>query len=195
MRSAWQAAYVLLKPHIMEKIQVLDKQFRPYIPEAEVKKRVAAMAAQISSDMEGRNPLFVAILNGAFVFAADLFRDISVPAEISFVKVSSYMGTDTTGSVSDLIGLTEDIAGRTVIVVEDIVDTGLSMKHVLEMLQAKKPAEVRIAALLLKPDKLEVSLNIDYCGFKIPNDFILGYGLDYDGYGRNLRDIYVLDTK
>ena len=195
MRSAWQAAYVLLKPHIMEKIQVLDKQFRPYIPEAEVKKRVAAMAAQISSDMEGRNPLFVAILNGAFVFAADLFRDISVPAEISFVKVSSYMGTDTTGSVSDLIGLTEDIAGRTVIVVEDIVDTGLSMIHVLEMLQAKKTAEVRIAALLLKPDKLEAPVNIDYCGFKIPNDFILGYGLDYDGYGRNLRDIYVLDTK
>lgn len=195
MRSAWQAAYVLLKPHIMEKIQVLDKQFRPYIPEAEVKKRVAAMAAQISSDMEGRNPLFVAILNGAFVFAADLFRDISVPAEISFVKVSSYMGTDTTGSVSDLIGLTEDIAGRTVIVVEDIVDTGLSMIHVLEMLQAKNPAEVRIAALLLKPDKLEAPVNIDYCGFKIPNDFILGYGLDYDGYGRNLRDIYVLDTK
>ena len=176
----------------MNTIKVKDKEFKPFIPETEVKERVKALAQQISKDMEGKNPLLLAVLNGSFIFAADLMRTLTIPSEISFVKLASYAGTSSTGKVKELVGLNDDIEGRTVVIVEDIVDTGVTMKHLLETLQARKPKEIRIATLLLKPDKLKVELDIHYVAMRIPNDFIVGYGLDYDGLGRNYRDIYTV---
>lgn len=176
----------------MEPITVKDLRFNISIPAEDIKRRVAELAAQISSDLEGRNPLFLAILNGSFMFAADLMRGITTPCEISFVRLSSYTGTESTGSVHELIGLNEDLSGRTVVIIEDIVDSGLTMRELLSMLKTKNPADVRIASLLVKPGNLKVKLDIPYCCFQIPNDFIVGYGLDYDGYGRNLPDIYTL---
>lgn len=176
----------------MEKVQVRDKAFEVSIPEAEIMRRVAEVAAQIDADMAGRNPLFLAVLNGSFVFAADLLRGITTPCEITFVRMSSYAGTESTGKVRELIGLTEDIAGRDVVIVEDIIDSGLTMVSLLDMLKEKNPKSVSIAALLVKPGNLKVQLDIPYCCFEIPNDFIVGYGLDYDGEGRNLRSIYTV---
>ncbi len=176
----------------MEPITVKDLRFNISIPAEDIKRRVAELAAQISSDLEGRNPLFLAVLNGSFMFAADLMRGITTPCEISFVRLSSYTGTESTGSVHELIGLNEDLSGRTVVIIEDIVDSGLTMRELLSMLKTKNPADVRIASLLVKPGNLKVKLDIPYCCFHIPNDFIVGYGLDYDGYGRNLPDIYTL---
>lgn len=176
----------------MEPITVKDLRFSISIPAEEIKKRIAELAAQISSDLKGRNPLFLAVLNGSFMFAADLMRGITTPCEISFVRLSSYTGTESTGSVHELIGLNEDLSGRTVVIIEDIVDSGLTMRELLSMLKTKNPADVRIASLLVKPGNLKVKLDIPYCCFHIPNDFIVGYGLDYDGYGRNLPDIYTL---
>lgn len=152
-----------------------------------------AIAADISCDMAGKKPLLIAVLNGSFVFAADLMRELDFPCEISFVRLSSYAGTASTGKVRELIGLSESIEGRSVIVVEDIIDSGLTMQEMLTMLAEKKPADVRIASLLVKPDNLKVNLDIRYRCFDIPNDFIVGYGLDYDGEGRNLPDIYVVE--
>ena len=176
----------------MEPITVKDLRFNISIPAEEIKKRIAELAAQISSDLKGRNPLFLAVLNGSFMFAADLMRGITTPCEISFVRLSSYTGTESTGTVHELIGLNEDLTGRTVVIIEDIVDSGLTMRELLSMLKTKNPADVRIASLLVKPGNLKVKLDIPYCCFQIPNDFIVGYGLDYDGYGRNLPDIYTL---
>lgn len=176
----------------METIKVLDKTFAVSMPEAKILQRVAEVAADISRDLEGQRPIFLAVLNGSFIFAADLLRAVSIPCEISFVRMASYSGTVSTGKVKELLGLKEDIEGRTVVVVEDIIDSGLTMKELIQTLQAKHPADIRIASLLVKPDNMKVDLKIDYRCFDIPNDFILGYGLDYDGYGRNLRDIYTV---
>ena len=136
--------------------------------------------------------MFLAVLNGSFMFAADLLRGISIPCEIAFVRMSSYEGTSSTGKVKELLGLNEDISGRSVVVVEDIVDSGLTMQHLLQTFQQKGPKQVKVASLLVKPGNLKVDLDIPYCCFEIPNEFIVGYGLDYDGYGRNLRDIYTV---
>ncbi len=176
----------------MENIQVKDKTFKVFIPEEKIKERVQELARQISDDLRGKNPIFLAVLSGSFVFAADLLRGIDTPCEITFVRMASYSGTRSTGNVKELIGLSEDIEGRPVVVVEDIIDSGLTMKELLGILKAKHPAEVRIASLLVKPDNLKVELDIHYRCFDIPNDFIVGYGLDYDGEGRNLRDIYTV---
>lgn len=176
----------------MDKIKVRDKQFSVSISEEKLKERVAHIAAQISKDLEGKKPLFLAVLNGSFVFAADLMRGITTPCEITFVKMTSYEGTSSTGAVKQLIGLKEDIKERTVVIVEDIIDSGLTMKKMLELLKEKQPREIRIAALLVKPGNLKVDLDISYCCFEIPNDFIVGYGLDYDGEGRNLPCIYTV---
>lgn len=176
----------------MENIKVRDREFTVSIPEEKIKARVAEVAAQISHDLERKRPLFLAVLNGSFVFAADLLRGIETPCEISFVRMASYEGTSSTGAVKQLIGLKEDIKDRTVVIVEDIIDSGLTMVHLLELLKEKQPADIKIAALLVKPGNLKVELDIPYCCFEIPNDFIVGYGLDYDGEGRNLPSIYTV---
>jgi len=178
----------------MSRVTILDKTFETSIPEAEIKKRVKELAADISRDMEGKNPLLLAVLNGAFVFAADLMREITIPCEISFVKLASYQGTTSTGTIKEVMGINEDLAGRHVIIVEDIVDTGLTMKRMTETLGTRNPASVSICSLLVKPDKLKVDLNLKYVAFRIPNQFILGYGLDYDQQGRGLKDIYTIIT-
>ena len=177
----------------MRKIKILDKTFRTFIPEDKIQQRVKAVAEKLNEDMEGKNPLLLAVLNGSFIFAADLMRNITIPCEISFVKLASYQGTTSTGKIKEVIGLNEDLTGRTVVIVEDIVDTGTTMKQMIESLGTRNPKSIHICSLLVKPDKLQVPLNIEYVAFEIPNDFILGYGLDYDRQGRQLRDIYVLD--
>jgi hypoxanthine phosphoribosyltransferase len=149
-----------------------------------------AVAERINHDMADKHPLFLAVLNGAFVFAADLMRFITIPCEISFVKLASYQGTISTGIIREVLGINEDLTDRHVIIIEDIVDTGLTMKQMIESLGTRNPASVHICTLLLKPDKLKVDLDIEYAAMEIPNDFIVGYGLDYDQEGRNLRDIY-----
>ena len=171
---------------------VRDRQFSVSIPEKEIKERVAQIAAQISKDLKDKHPLFLAVLNGSFVFAADLMRGITTPCEISFVRMASYEGTSSTGTINQLIGLKEDIKDRTVVIIEDIIDSGLTMQHLLKLLEEKQPREIKIAALLVKPGNLKVQLDIPYCCFEIPNDFIVGYGLDYDGDGRNLPSIYTV---
>ena len=176
----------------MDKIKVRDLEFTVSIPEAKILQRVAEVAAQINNDLKNENPLFLAVLNGSFVFAADLMRCMEMPCEISFVRMASYEGTSSTGKVKQLIGLKEEIKGRTVVIVEDIIDSGLTMKNLLATLEEKQPKDIRIAALLVKPGNLQVDLDIPYCCFDIPNDFIVGYGLDYDGEGRNLRSIYTV---
>ena len=174
----------------MDTVKIKDKTFRISIPESEIKQRVKAVAQRINQDLAGKNPLFLAVLNGAYVFAADLMREITIPCEISFVKLASYQGTVSTGKITEVMGINEDLTDRVVVIVEDIVDTGLTMKRMVENLGTRRPAEVHICTLLLKPDKLQVPLDIEYAAMEIPNEFIVGYGLDYDQQGRNLRDIY-----
>lgn len=176
----------------MQTIKVKDKTFSLFIPEEKILKEIKRIAEQINKDFEGKEPVFLAVLNGAFVFSADLLKDINLPCEISFVKLASYQGVRTTGQIRELIGLNIDLTNRPVIIVEDIVDTGLTMVHMLELLKRQNPASIDICTLLLKPGKLQVDLDIKYCCMEIPNDFIVGYGLDYDGQGRNTRDIYTL---
>ena len=176
----------------MSIVQIKDKRFKTFISEDEIQQRVKAVADRINHDMEGKKPLLLAVLNGSFVFAADLMRHITIPCEISFVKLASYEGTVSTGKVVEVMGLNEDITGRDVIIVEDIVDTGKTMERMLDTLGTRNPNSLHICTLLLKPEKLKIPLNIEYAAMKIPNDFIVGYGLDYDQEGRNLRDIYTL---
>lgn len=176
----------------MSVVKIQDKLFEISISEAEIKQRVKAVAEQINRDMAGKNPLLLAVLNGAFIFAADLMREITIPCEISFVKLASYQGVTSSGTVKEVIGINENLSGRTVIIVEDIVESGLTMKRMIESIGTRNPASVHICTLLLKPDRLKVPLTIDYVAFRIPNDFILGYGLDYDQQGRQLKDIYTL---
>lgn len=176
----------------MSVIRVKDKTFKTFIPEAEILERIKVVADRINRDMAGKNPLFLAVLNGSFVFAADLLRMITVPCEISFVKLASYEGTSSTGNVQDLIGVNVPLEGRTVIVLEDIIETGNTLGHLVQTLKGRLAADVRICSLLLKPERLKVPLKVDYVVKEIPNDFIVGYGLDYDQQGRNLRDIYTI---
>ena len=176
----------------MGRVKILDKTFETSISETVIKQRVKELAQQISRDMEGKNPLLLGVLNGSFVFVADLMREITIPCEVSFVKLASYQGVTSTGKVREVLGINEDLNGRHVIIVEDIVDTGRTMKQMIESLGTRQPASVRICTLFVKPEKLEVQLNIDYAAFSIPNDFIVGYGLDYDQQGRHLKEIYTL---
>lgn len=174
----------------MEIIQVKDKHFSLFIPASKIESVVAEVAEKINEDYAGMKPLFLAILNGSFVFAADLMRKINIPCNISFVKFSSYSGTATTNKVKELIGLNEEVRGRHIILVEDIVDTGITLELLLQDLKKHEPASVKIACFCHKPDAFQKDYTIDYIGMNIPNEFIVGYGLDYDGYGRNLADIY-----
>ena len=177
---------------MQDSITVRDRHFRIFIPDEQIAQRVNAVAATISKDLEGERPLFLAVLNGSFVFAADLLRGMTVPCEISFVKLASYQGTMSTGNVKEVLGINEDLSGRHVIIVEDIVETGTTMKRMIESLGTRNPASVEICTLLFKPERLKEELDIRYVAFEIPNDFIIGYGLDYDQQARGLRDIYVL---
>jgi hypoxanthine phosphoribosyltransferase len=174
----------------METIQVKDKLFAPFLREEEIQKEIKRVASEINRDYAGKEPLFLCVLNGSFMFAADLLKNVTVPCNVSFVKVASYQGTDTTGKVKELMGLQESVEGRDVIIIEDIVDTGYTMRDVLDSLEEKNAASVQVCALLCKPDKLKVDINLKYLAMNIPNGFIVGYGLDYDGFGRNSRDIY-----
>lgn len=176
----------------MSVIQIKDKRFKTFIPEEQIMKEVARVADEINRDLSGTNPLFISVLNGSFMFTADLMKHLTMPCEVSFVKLASYEGTSSTGKVKELVGLGDDITGRTVVIVEDLVDTGLTMKQLVETLRARGPKDIKIATLLVKPDKLKVELDINYVAMNIPNDFIVGYGLDYDGLGRNYRDIYTV---
>ena len=175
----------------MKQVKVHDKTFELYIPHEKICSVVEEMADKMNKELAGKNPLFLCILNGSFMFAAELFKRIDlVETEISFVKLASYEGAQTTGKVKQLIGLNEDLEGRTVVVLEDIVDTGITINNIQDQLAKLNPKEVKIATLLLKPDSLQKEVSLDYVGLEIPNDFIVGYGLDYDGHGRNLIDIY-----
>ena len=176
----------------MDSIKIKDKSFRVSIPEAEIKTRVKALAEQMSKDLEGKNPIFLAVLNGAFIFAADLMREMTIPCEISFVKLASYQGTTSTGKVKEVFGINENLSGRTVVIVEDIVESGQTMKQMIESLGTRNPESVRICTLFFKPEKLKEDLDLDYVAFRIPDDFIVGYGLDYDGLGRELKDVYTI---
>ena len=176
----------------METIKINDRRFKISIPEAEIKNRIKTVAAQISKDMEGKNPLFLGVLNGAFIFAADLMREMTIPCEISFVKLASYQGTTSTGTIQEVIGINENLTGRTVIIVEDIVESGATMKRMIEQLGTRNPASVHICTLFFKHEKLKEELDLDYVVFRIPDDFIVGYGLDYDQGGRGLKDIYTI---
>lgn len=173
-------------------VKIKDKTFKTSIPEAEILEKVKVVADRINKDFEGKKPVFLAVLNGSFIFAADLMRMITIPSEISFVKYASYEGTSSTGKMKELVGMNQDLAGRHVIIVEDIVDSGFTMAHMIEDLKKLNPASVEICSLLVKPGNLKVNLDINYAVMEIPNDFIVGYGLDYDQEGRNLRDIYTI---
>ena len=176
----------------MSIVKIKDKTFQTSITEAEIRSRIKELAQQISQDMDGKTPLFLGVLNGAFIFAADLMREMTTPCEISFVKLASYQGTTSTGTIHEVLGINEDLSGRTVIIVEDIVESGLTMKRMIESIGTRNPASVHICALFFKPEKLKEELNLDYVAFRIPDDFIVGYGLDYDGLGRELKDVYTL---
>ncbi len=177
----------------MDRVTIHDKAFELFIPYEKIRSVVEVMAEKMNRDLHGKNPLFVCILNGSFMFAAELFKRVNlIETEISFVKLASYKGDTTTGSVKHLIGLNENIKGRTVIILEDIVDTGITIDNILEQLRELQPREIIIATLLLKPEALQKEVQLDYIGMEIPNNFIVGYGLDYNGYGRNLLDIYTV---
>ena len=174
----------------METIKVKDKVFEISITAKEIQLAIIKMALKIDDDLNGKNPLFLIVLNGALVFAADLLRNIKMDCEVSFVKLSSYVGTQSTNTVRELIGLDKALTGRRVVIVEDIIDTGVTMAHTLPKLKDLGAKDVKIATLLFKPDAFKKSFKIDYIGMEIKNDFIVGYGLDYDGFGRNYAEIY-----
>jgi hypoxanthine phosphoribosyltransferase len=176
----------------MSTIRVHDKQFEPYLDASTISERIKSLAAQLSADYSDKKPLFIAILNGSFMFAADLFKELTIDAEICFIKLASYKGTKSTGHVITAIGMDMDIFGREVVILEDIVDTGKTLSEFLPQLTHQQPASMKIVALLHKPEATVFPIKIDYLGFSIPNKFVVGYGLDYDGLGRNIREIYKL---
>lgn len=172
-------------------VQVHDKEFELLLEEDTIAKRIRLMAIQLNVDYENREPLFIAVLNGSFLFMADLMKEINLPCETEFIKVSSYHGTSSGGSVKDMMGMPTNIKGRDIIIVEDIIDTGLTMQYILAEIYKLEPASVTVCSLLFKPEALKVELpELTYVGFEIPNEFVVGYGLDYDGLGRNLNHIY-----
>ncbi|MBS1510028.1 MAG: hypoxanthine phosphoribosyltransferase [Bacteroidetes bacterium] len=176
-------------------IEVNNKTFAPYITAGEIQKQIDELAGRLNQDYTGKRPLFIAILNGSFMFASDLFKALTIEAEICFIKLASYKGTKSTGNVITSIGLDEPLKDRHVVIVEDIVDTGKTLSEFLPQLHDQQPASLKIAALLHKPDALAYPVKIDYLGFSVPNKFLLGYGLDFDGLGRNLKEIYQLQEE
>ncbi len=174
----------------MQNVTLKDKTFSLSMPASEIQEAVDRLANELNRDIKDNTPLFLVILNGSFMFAGDLLKKINFNCEVSFVKMASYSGDHTTGTVKKLIGINEEITGRHIIIVEDIIDSGITMEHMFEQLNELKPASVKVVTFLFKPAAFQKSFHIDYVGIRIPNDFIVGYGLDYDGLGRNLADIY-----
>ena len=173
-------------------IQVHEKQFRLFITEAEIQREVSRIADEMNRDLADKDPIFLGILNGAFMFASDLYKQLNFPCQITFLKLASYSGTYSTGSVKQLIGIGQDLKDRVVVVLEDIVDTGVTLETIIRQLSGYQPSDIKVATFLHKPDATLTEVKLDYLGMSIPNDFILGYGLDYDGYGRNFKEIYQL---
>lgn len=177
----------------MANIKLHDKEFKPFIKAEEIDRVIAKMAGQMNKDLKDSQPLFLSILNGSFMFTSDLIKQITIPGTtISFVKVASYSGTTSSGEVKELIGLKEDITGKNIVILEDIIDSGKSMSHLLQYLKSKNAGQVVVATLFYKPKALVCPVNIDYCGIELENDFVVGRGLDYDGLGRNYPDLYIL---
>jgi hypoxanthine phosphoribosyltransferase len=176
----------------MSSIKVLDKEFVPYLSEATIQEKITELAALLNKEYKGKKPIFLSILNGSFLFTADLFKQITIEAEVCFIKLASYKGSKSTGNVVTSIGLDADLHDRHVIILEDIIDTGKTLHEFLPQLANQHPSSLKVAVLLHKPDATVYPVKIDYCCFSIPNRFVLGYGLDYDGYGRNLKEIYQL---
>lgn len=180
----------------MKQVTYKGLTFVPYLENEKIQARIKEIGNQITEECKNSRPLFLCVLNGAFSFASDLFRAVQLPdAEISFIRLKSYEGTSSSGVVKEVIGLNEDIEGRTVIVIEDIIDTGKTIHNLVANLKKSKPADVKVATLLFKPESLQVDVKPDYVGFEIPSDFIIGYGLDIDGLARNLPDIWVISEK
>ena len=176
----------------MKQVTIEDKTFGIYIQDKEIQQAIQKIANEMNVLYADKKPIFISVLNGAFMFTADLLKKIEVPCELSFIKLSSYSGTTSTGTVKEIVGLQEEISGRDVIVIEDIIDTGITMQKIISQLESKNPASIRIATLLLKPDSVKVPINPDFVCFSIPDKFVVGYGLDLNGIGRNLPDIYQL---
>jgi hypoxanthine phosphoribosyltransferase len=176
----------------MKTIKVKDKEFSLLLSKDKISESIKIAAEKINHDLEGKNPLFLAVLNGSFMFASDLMKEINIKCEISFVKLASYQGMESGGKVREVFGLSENIEGRTVVVVEDIVDSGRTMRQLLDSLNTRNPAEIRIATFLFKPTALVCDVHPDYIAIEIPDNFVVGYGLDYDGYGRNFGEVYTL---
>lgn len=177
----------------MSKIQIKDKHFVLSIPEKEILASVAEIAKQINEDLKDKRPLFICVLNGAFMFASDLLKHLGFPCEVTFIRLKSYEGTSSSGQVKEVHGLIEDIENRHVVVLEDIIDTGHTIDNLRKYLLTKNPQSLRVATMLFKPEALVKDVRPDYAAMEIPNDFIVGYGLDYEGFGRNLRDIYRIE--
>lgn len=176
----------------MKRITVHDKTFELSIPFSEIDNAIAQISVQMDHDLKGKDVVMLCILNGSFMFAADLMKKLTTPCRVTFVKVTSYQGTSSEGKVKELIGLNEDLKGKTVVILEDIVDTGRTIQQITKTVLEREPAELKIATMLFKPTTCLVPVNLDYVGLEIPDDFIIGYGLDYDGFGRNLPDMYTL---
>ncbi|WP_040669752.1 hypoxanthine phosphoribosyltransferase [Nitritalea halalkaliphila] len=173
-------------------IQILDKSFVPYLSKETLQERIQSLGAEISADYAGKPLCVLAVLNGAFMFCSDLVKEITIPMELQFIKIASYAGTRSTGEVSELLGLSTSLKGKEILIVEDIVDTGLSMQYLLASMAKEAAASIRICSLLVKPEALQHPVDIHYTGFEIPKKFVVGYGLDYNGFGRNIGEIYQL---
>ena len=176
----------------MENITIKDKEFELYITSEKIQEAVVVLSERINEDLKGQNPLFLCVLNGSFIFAADLLKKVNIDCGISFIKLASYKGTSSTGDVKTVLGLDGEIRDRTVVVVEDIVDTGNTIVALTEQLRLFNPKAIKIATLLFKPDAYDKNIDIDYVALEVPNDFLVGYGLDYNGLGRNHEHIYSL---
>ena len=176
----------------MNSIKVLDKEFVPYLSEKEIQEKITMLAHQLNKDYAGKRPIFLSILNGSFLFTADLFKQITIESEVCFIKLASYKGMSSSGNVITAIGLEANVSGRDIIILEDIIDTGKTLHHYLPQLLSSSPASVKVAVLLNKKEALQFPVQVDYSCFEIPNKFVVGYGLDYDGLGRNSKDIYQL---
>lgn len=175
-----------------QQIIIKDRTFAPFISEQKIATAVRELAERINKELEDEMPVFLAVLNGSFMFAADLLKEVNIPCEISFIKLASYHGTSSSGNVTELIGLSEDLNNRTVVIIEDVVDSGLTLERLREVLKRKNVKQVKVATVLFKPGAYKFENKPEYIGFNIENDFVVGYGLDYEGLGRNLRSIHVL---